>query len=144
MDRDSMDICRRLNGATAVITLALQVCTAAVGAVRMCAETVHTHGGVQAPECPMHHRQPAAPVSDPDHQHHADAADHAGSGSSSRVGCRCPSETKVLPIGDIGMVSDRFFVRVPTPLLSAVAPVARTTFDLQTPPLSPPPRTTLS
>lgn len=144
MDRDPMDIRRRLTGATAVITLALQVCTAAVGAVRLCAETGHTHGGVPAPECPMHHRQPAAPAPDPAHQHHADAAHHAGSDSSSRVGCRCPSETKALPIGDIGMLSDRFFVRVPMPCLSAVAPVARTTVDLRTPPLSPPPRPALS
>jgi hypothetical protein len=137
MGSASMGICRRLTAVMAVITLGLQVIVAAVGTVSLCMDRPHTHGGVPAPDCPMHHQQPAAATTEDHHQH---GAQRDATSDASRVGCRCSSDPLSFLISDIGVVPDRISVRLPVPGVLSLMPFKTTTLDVRIAPLSPPPR----
>ena len=77
---------------------------AALGAAQLCCEHEHTHGGVPAPDCPMHHGtngdgQPGH------HSHHGDAVRTEGEGSATpRLSCHCPGDLLMLLISEVGVL----------------------------------------
>jgi hypothetical protein len=123
-----------------VVTLTFQVAIMAVGTVTLCLDTFHTHGGAPAPDCPMHHQRPTR---DDHHQHHAGAA-HVTPPDASRIACRCSSDTLSFLISDIGVVAERISVRVPRSTMSVVIAFEAPALEMRVPPLSPPPRLSLS
>lgn len=135
-----MDIRRRLTGATAVVTLTFQVAIMAVGTVTLCFDTAHMHDGVPATDCPMHHQ----PSTQDDHQQHHAGAPQVTPPDASRIACRCSSDTLSFLISDIGVVAERISVRVPRSTMSAVIAFEAPALEMRVPPLSPPPRLSLS
>jgi hypothetical protein len=138
-----MGIRRRLIGATACVTLTLQLAMTTVAMMSVCADRPHAHGGVAAPDCAMHHQQTMPSDSGNHHEHHADA-DHEGAHDTSRIACRCSSDPLSFLVSDIGTIVDRISVRVPASAPSTVAAFTSGTIDVRIPPLSPPPRPVLS
>jgi hypothetical protein len=134
---------RRLTSATAVVTLSLQLIVTALSAVSLCLDRPHTHGGLPAQDCPMHHQHQPAAIAEANHQHHAGAHQDA-TPDASRIGCRCSSDTLLFLISDLGVFPERVLVRVPTSTGLLVTAFKTATLDLRIPPLSPPPRPSLS
>ena len=128
----------------AAVTLSVQLAVAVLGTVGMCLERPHTHGGVPAPDCPMHHQQPDDTAVEPANHHHHHESTTPSSDSETRIGCRCASDVLSLMLATVAVVSDPAPLVVPAmrPLRLSVL-VERMT-DAHASPLSPPPRPTLS
>ncbi len=141
-----MAICRRL---TAAIAMSFQLVMVSVGALSACVDRPHTHGGVAAPDCAMHHQQSQP---DPDgmpahHQHHGAhhgmSAHHetnpAPAPEGVQIGCRCASDLMSYLVSDAAALPDA----ASTPShgsVPAVVSFALTTIDFAIVPTSPPPR----
>jgi hypothetical protein len=131
----------------AVLALGVQLAAAVMGTVGMCLERPHTHGGIPAPECAMHHG--ANPAEDAAHHHHHGSApangreSHHSTGGSAAFECRCMGDvlsllTATAVLVDPGTLTfspDR--ERVPHG-------ADRTPAEGHASPLLPPPRPTLS
>jgi hypothetical protein len=128
----------------AAVTLSVQLAVAVLGTVGMCLERPHTHGGVPAPDCPMHHRQPDDAAVEPADHHHHHGSTAPSSDSDTRIGCRCASDVLSLMLATVAVVSDPAPLVVPAtrPLRPSV--VDERMIDAHVSPLSPPPRPTLS
>jgi hypothetical protein len=136
-----MGICRRFVRAAVVITLMFQVMMTGFGAISVCVDRPHTHAGVPAPDCPIHHQQSS--VAPSHHEHHGHAQPGATS-NSSRIACRCAGDPLSFLISDIGVLPDNVSVRVPTLPAGPISLVRPTTIDHRNPPPSPPPRPSLT
>jgi hypothetical protein len=128
---------------TAAIAMSFQLVMVSVGALSACVDRPHTHGGVAAPDCAMHHQQSQP---DPDgmparHQHHGA---HHGTNPAPRsngvqIGCRCASDlmsylvSDAAPLPDVASMPSAGFA--PT-----VVSFAHGTIDFALVPTSPPPR----
>ena len=87
----------------AVATLAIHAAGVAVGALRVCWGSEHTHAGVAAADCPMHHD---APAQDTHYGHHAhgDAAAPAND-DGQQLACGCSSDPGSPYVGPAGIVA---------------------------------------
>jgi hypothetical protein len=135
-----MELVRRRVCAIALATLSIQRAVLALGAARLCVKGEHTHGGVPAPECPMHHHTDSQPIQHALHVHGSGAS--AASDDSPRVTCRCSSDPLSIYLGSTGIMP------VPVPVSPAIqimmlAPQNDPSLpELWVTPLSPPPRPT--
>jgi hypothetical protein len=129
---------RRALHVTAAITLTLQAVTTTIATISACVDRPHAHGGIAAPDCPMHHELASATVSSPTHQQHADA--HHDGASGTHMQCRCTSDPLSALTGETGVIPDRLAVRMPGPVRWGRSPFTETTIDVHATPLSPPPR----
>jgi hypothetical protein len=137
-----MSSCRRFIRAAAVIALILQVMVTSLGAISVCVDRPHTHAGVPAPDCAMHH-QPSPAASSNHHEHHGHAQ-HGAASDTRRIVCRCAADPRAFLVSDIGVLPSGVSVRVPARPASPVPAVDPTAIDLRIPPPSPPPRPTLT
>jgi hypothetical protein len=127
-----------------IAVLALQVSVSALGIVGVCVDRPHTHGGVPAPDCLMHHSQPestapGASTHDHHHQH-----DESASTDMARLACTCSSDPITLMTPEIAVVP--LGVPVVTPDLVVPSSPEHTdrTPDVRLVPLSPPPKPSLA
>ena len=134
-----MEICRRL---IATITMGFQLIMVSVGALSACVDRPHTHGGIAAPDCAMHHQQSQP---DPDgmpahHQHHGDHATNSAPASDEvQIRCACSSDLMSYLVGDALALPDG--VDAPSwTSVPAIPSFAPTTIDFALAPTSPPPR----
>jgi hypothetical protein len=131
---------RRLFAVTWTI-LSVHALGVVLGAADVCRDREHTHGGVAAPDCPMHHRADTDAPQDHHHAHHINASSSDGASSSSaQLSCHCPGDASTILLGQLAVL------QLPvshTPLLQAVVLAAfcePNVADLLFSPLSPPPR----
>ena len=122
--------------AVAAILVFIHVGMSALGAIGMCLDRPHTHGGVPAPDCFMHTSQGAPRRRTPRKHSHHSHHDSAPATGSSRVQLSIRSadvlttEIAVVPAGiSIGLPNRRRRYRERTPSVPDVRPT----------PLSPPP-----
>jgi hypothetical protein len=114
----------------------------ALGTALMCAGREHTHGGIAAPDCAMHHRA-SAPADGADRHHHAHH-DHApatdeGSTGQQRIRCRCSADVLAAYLGEAAVLETGAavpFVQMSTP----ARPWAVCVVENDCSPPSPPPR----
>lgn len=105
-----MRIRRRSIGATAVLTLMLQVAITAFAAISVCVERPHTHGGIATPDCAMHHQSRGKADAAQHHAHHEHATDtDLDNRSSQQITCRCPSDPSQIYLGQVAVL------QAPTP-----------------------------
>ena len=79
---------RRRLFVTSWATLSAQLIVLVLGTAQVCADREHTHGGIAAPDCRMHHQSGSAQVSE--HAHHGHASDEATGGA--QIKCRCAND----------------------------------------------------
>lgn len=132
---------RHLLAATWMI-LSLHATGAVLGAAQVCREQAHTHGGVPAPDCPMHHQQapsPAEPASH--HAHHGEAPAPAPVDSgSARLSCHCSGDVLTYFLGQIAVVPPPSSYLPFVQVVALDVPGEPLAVDLWSAPPSPPPR----
>ena len=100
-----MRIRRRSIGATAVITLMLQVAITAFATISVCVEHRHTHGGIATPDCAMHHQARGKPDVAEHHAHHGHATNtDVEDRSTQQITCRCSSDVKQVYLGQVAIL----------------------------------------
>lgn len=131
---------RRLAAATWLI-LSAQTLVLALGTARVCWDGNHTHGGVPAPDCAMHHQagSDAPSTHHGSHDHHATAAETATDSGASMI-CSCSNDVIPFDFGQTAFVPVSApwtpFVPVAVLALQSDPPVVDVLFS----PPSPPPR----
>jgi hypothetical protein len=135
-----MTALRRHLIAFAWTVLSVQAAGLALGTAQACRNQEHTHGGVAAPDCPMHHHTGADPrPASPPHVHQGQAPD-ADRNETTSVSCRCSNEQNPTVLGQIAILQPEVSY---TPFVqAALIGVARdgSLTDLWSSPPSPPPR----
>lgn len=134
-----MPICQRL---TAAIAMSFQLVMMSVGALSACIDRPHTHGGVAAPDCAMHHQSQPDPDGLPaHHQHHGahHGTNPAPAPEGVQIGCRCSSDLMSYLVGDAAPLPDVVSVLTESSA-PAIVSSAHTTIDFAPVPTSPPPR----
>lgn len=127
---------------TTVAALALQVSVSILGTVGMCVDRPHTHGGVPAPDCLMHHSQ--AGSTEPDasrghhHQHESTSPDAA------RLACSCSSDPLTLLTSEIAVIPAGISIGSPDVAAPASRDRVQSAPDVRLVPLSPPPKPALA
>jgi hypothetical protein len=131
---------RHLFGVTWTI-LSVHALFVVLGAADVCRDREHTHGGVAAPDCPMHHRVDSDADQGHHHAHHIDASSSDGASSgSAQLSCHCPGDAPTIVLGQLAVLQLPVSHR---PLLQAVVLAAFSepnVADLLFSPPSPPPR----
>lgn len=146
-----MRLVRRRLVAVAIATLSVQPLLLALGAARMCWGVEHTHHGVAAPDCPMHHVPDRHPVTDDarTYAHHGHATAGAGAAERREVGqgrveCRCPDEVLAMYAGP-GAITPALVSIFPSPRFVVLTRITiLSVADLWFPPPFPPPRAAFS
>ena len=126
-----------------IAVLALQVSVSVLGTVGMCLDRPHTHGGLPAPDCLMHHAQSesTAPESSSHahhHQHESTAPDTA------RIACSCASDPLAFVTSEIAVVPLVISVVTSDLVVMSSPERSQSAPDMRLAPLSPPPRPALS
>ena len=117
-------------------TLSVQVLVLALGTAQVCADREHTHGGVAAPDCRMHH-QPGSSHHVSEHAHNGHTSDTEP--GDAQISCRCANDLLPTYLGQVAVLelpaqSPSFEVGV------LDAPGGDFTVDHSFSPPSPPPR----
>src|SRR5687768_18137875 len=74
---------------TSWATLSAQLLVLVLGTAQMCADREHTHGGIAAPDCQMHHASGGGHGLS-EHAHHGHVSDEATGGA--QIKCRCAND----------------------------------------------------
>jgi len=133
---------RRFLTVAALATMAVQLTLTAAGTLIACANTPHTHNGLPAPDCPMHHAADTGPSTSAGHQHHHHSEPQTDDGV--RLACGCSSDLPAFLIVGSAVVSTP--VSIAQPASSEVTASVATTTPLErfAAPLTPPPRFALT
>lgn len=95
---------RRYVAAVACALVSVQLLGVALQAARFCVHREHTHAGVAAPDCPMHHHGPAQ-LRDSGHRaHHAGRHSGGDDEGRPRMSCHCPSDVAAMSAGPMAIV----------------------------------------
>jgi hypothetical protein len=100
-----MGVFRRHLAAVTWLILSAQTLVLALGTARVCWEGNHTHGGVPAPHCAMHHQtgSDAPSMHHGSHDHHATASETVADSGASMT-CRCSNDVIPLDFGQTAFV----------------------------------------
>jgi hypothetical protein len=123
--------------------MGFQLIMMSAGALSACVDRPHTHGGIAAPDCAMHHQQPQP---DPEgmpahHQHHGThhATNSAPASNEVQMRCACPSDLMSYLVGDAAALPDTVAATARSSV-PAIVSFAHTPIDFTLAPTSPPPR----
>lgn len=124
------------------LVLSLHVVGAVLGAAQVCIDRPHTHGGREAPTCPMHHQQSPVPAASASHHahHQTPPAPAPVESGTTRMSCDCSGDLLTFFLGQLAMLAPPPST---SPFVQAVAlDVLSDPFavDLWYAPPSPPPR----
>ena len=133
-----MDVPRRLLTVAALVTMAVQLTLAAAGTLIACANTPHTHNGLPAPDCPMHHAPDAAPSVPAGHEHHHQSGAQTDDGG--RLTCGCSSDIPAFVVVGNALIPASTPVAQPASREVATMVATTTTLERFSPPLTQPPR----
>jgi hypothetical protein len=129
--------------AVAVALLAVQVSVSALGTIGMCVDRPHTHGGVPAPDCLMHHQQPVG--SPPDAAHHGHHHhDNSSSPDTARLTCTCSADPLTLLTTDIAVIPGGIGIELPLFVTTSLRERTTPAPHMRRAPLSPPPKPSFS
>ncbi len=117
--------------------LSVQMVVLTLGTVRVCVDGgAHTHGGVPAPDCAMHHALP--PGTAAEHAHHGHATNSSDT-DGPRIACRCSDEAPSTYLGQLAVIESHVvaapYIQAVMVSMSAVPAVGR-----RFSPPAPPPR----
>jgi hypothetical protein len=127
----------------AAILVFVQVGVSALGAIVMCLERFHMHGGVPAPDCFMHNSQGAGTAPDaPKHSHHSRHDSTPADGA--RLACSCPSDLLTLLTTGIAIIPAGISIGLSNVTASVASEPTPSVPNVRPTPLSPPPRPSLS
>jgi len=122
---------------TSWVVVSTQSLVVALGTAQMCADPEHTHAGVAAPDCAMHHQHGPAPVlGDPHHGHTGPSQ----ADTDIRIGCRCSTDMPPTFLGENGMIERPLVTSPSMQVLLLSLPSVEPSPDHVVPPSSPPPR----
>lgn len=126
-----------------VAVLALQVGVSVLGTVGVCLDRPHTHGGLPAPDCLMHHAQSESTAPEPSshghhHQHESTTPDTA------RLACSCSSDPLTFVTAEIAVVPLAVSLVTSDLVVTSSPEQTQSAPDVRLAPLSPPPRPALS
>jgi hypothetical protein len=126
---------------TTLAALALQVSVSILGTVGMCVDRPHTHGGVPAPHCLMHHSQPDStePASHGHHHQHESTWPDAA-----RLACTCSSDPLTLMASEVAVIPAGISIGLPDVAAPALYDRPQSAPDVHLVPLSPPPKPALA
>ena len=126
-----------------IAALALQVSGSVLGTIGMCVDRPHTHGGIPAPDCLMHHGETDA--NEPGTPHHGSHHEHQStSPDTARIACSCSADPITLLTAAIAVVTSPVSVGVPNLVTTLALRVPPSVPDVRPAPLSPPPRRSLA
>jgi hypothetical protein len=126
--------------AAATLALAVQLAAAALGTVGMCLDRPHTHAGVPAPDCPMHHQQQGEAAVDPSHHHHHGSQSTSGAA----VGCSCSADALLFLLTTPAVIAQPPVLDAPHVATAPSLFLTERVRGMRVAPLSPPPRPVLS
>jgi hypothetical protein len=127
-----------------VAVLALQMGVSVLGTIGMCVDRPHTHGGVPAPDCLMHHSQPDS--TSPETSNHGHHGEHDGGKppDTPRLACRCSADLLTLLTAEIAVIPIGISIGSPDVAASALHERVQSAPDVRLVPLSPPPKPSLT
>ena len=127
-----------------VAVLALQMSVSVLGIIGMCVDRPHTHGGVPAPDCLMHHSQPDSTSPDTSSHGHHGHHDESQSSDTPRLACSCSADLLTLLTTEVAAIP--IGISLVSPDVAAPAPHERVQSapDVRLVPLSPPPKPALA
>jgi hypothetical protein len=126
-----------------VVVLALQLSVSVLGTVGMCVDRPHTHGGLPAPDCLMHHSQPDS--TEPGASSHGHHHQHEGAlPDTARLACSCSSDPITLLTTEIAVIPAGVSIGLPDVAASGSHERVQSAPDVRLVPLSPPPKPTLA
>ncbi len=126
-----------------IAVLALQVSVSLLGTIGMCVDRPHTHGGVPAPDCVMHHSQESTAPGTSSHGHHHQH-DKGTVPETARLVCSCSSDPITLLTAEIAVIPASIPVGLPVVATSALHERVHSAPEVRLAPLSPPPKPSLS
>jgi hypothetical protein len=124
----------------AVAVLALQLSVSVLGTAGMCVDRPHTHGGVPAPDCLMHHSQPDGTAPDTSSHGHHHQHGESTAPETARLACSCSSDPITLLTTEIAVVPAGISVALPEAATSDLLERGQSALDVRRVPLSPPPK----
>jgi hypothetical protein len=127
-----------------VAVLALQVSMSARGTIGMCVDRPHTHGGVPAPDCLMHHSQPNSTAPDTSSHDHHHQHDESSAPDTARLACSCSSDPLTLMTTEIAVVPLGVSAVTPDLVVPSSPQHTDSAPDVRLVPLSPPPKPTIA
>ena len=134
-----MDRVRARISRIAAAAIVLQMAVITLSMVRV----EHTHAGIAAPDCPMHHEatepQPAAHAP----HHHGNTGSQTPS-TDERLSCSCAGDLTAIHYGPHAIAPSPALVLPPAPATLVVSAGELRPASLLLPPDSPPPRVSLS
>jgi hypothetical protein len=119
--------------------LSAQVLVLALGTAQLCLEREHTHGGIAAPDCPMHHQSAGASDAS-EHAHHSHSTASDVPTGDEQITCHCSGDLSLMYLGPVGVFE---FASAPSPFVEGAlldSPSATSAADRYFSPPSPPPR----
>jgi hypothetical protein len=126
-----------------VAVLALQVSVSALGTIGVCVDRPHTHGGVPAPDCLMHHSQPDSTAADTSsHGHHQH--DENSAADTPRLACSCSSDPLTLMTTEIAVAPLGVSAVMPDLAVPSAPERTDSAPDVRLVPLSPPPKPSIA
>ena len=127
-----------------VAVLALQMSVSVLGTIGMCVDRPHTHGGVPAPDCVMHHSQPDSTSPDTSSHGHHGHHDESNSPDTPRLVCSCSADLLTLLTSEIAAIPIDVSLTLPDSPVPALHERAQSAPDVRLVPLSPPPKPSLT
>jgi hypothetical protein len=127
-----------------VAVLALQMSVSVLGTIGMCVDRPHTHGGVPAPDCVMHHSQPDSTSPDTSSHGHHGHHDESNSPDTPRLVCSCSADLLTLLTAEIAAIPIDVSLTLPDGAVPVLHGRAQSAPDDRLVPLSPPPKPSLT
>jgi hypothetical protein len=122
----------------ALVTIAVQLTLTTAGTPIACANTPHTHNGLPAPDCPMHHAPDTASSMPAGHEHHHHSGSQTDDGA--QLACGCSSDLPAFRIVGGAVVSTPVSVAQPASTEVTVSVATTPPLERFNSPLTPPPR----
>lgn len=127
-----------------VAVLALQMSVSVLGTIGMCVDRPHTHGGVPAPDCLMHHSQPDGTSPETSSHGHHGHHDESSPPDTPRLQCSCSADLLTLLTSEIAAIPVGISIGLPDVSAPGLHERVRSAPDVRLVPLSPPPKPSLT
>ena len=127
-----------------VAVLALQMSLSVLGTIGMCVDRPHTHGGVPAPDCLMHHSQPDGTSPETSSHGHHGHHDEGTPQDTPRLTCSCSGDLLTLLTTEGAVVPFGISIGPLDVAAPALHERVQSAPDVRLVPLAPPPKPALA
>ena len=122
---------------TTWVIVGTQSLVVALGTAQVCVDRQHTHAGLAAPDCAMHHEHGGRSASGHAHYGHNAASPQS---TDVQISCRCSTDVPATLLGESGIVESPVVASVSLHVVLLARPPAESFPAHVNPPSSPPPR----